>query len=156
MPTSLPSKYSGPATLYRARNCVIAARPAAWLTGLRPGRRQSRQRTGLGWQEKPMLEQTGAAPSAPRAQLTQSSVHRLQFGGPVCTETPCGGAAGFGISISAASLVAAARTALTDGSIATAKTAATIGRTRRILVSCRAGPKRLAGKTNGRNEVRPL
>jgi hypothetical protein len=29
-----------------------------------------------------MLEQTEGSPLAPREQLTQSSVHRLQFGGP--------------------------------------------------------------------------
>ena len=40
----------------------------------------------LGWQAKPMLEQVGEAPLAPRVQLTQSSVHRLQFGGPDCIE----------------------------------------------------------------------
>ena len=33
-----------------------------------------------------MLEQAGEAPPAPRVQLTQPSLHRLQFGGPVCTE----------------------------------------------------------------------
>jgi hypothetical protein len=33
-----------------------------------------------------MLEQVGEAPLAPRVQLTQSSVHRLQFGGPACIE----------------------------------------------------------------------
>ena len=34
-----------------------------------------------------MLEHVGGAPSALREQLTQSSVHRLQFGGPVWIET---------------------------------------------------------------------
>ena len=33
-----------------------------------------------------MLEQVGEPPPVPRAQLTQSSVHRLQFGGPACIE----------------------------------------------------------------------
>jgi hypothetical protein len=41
----------------------------------------------LGWQAKPMLEQVGEAPLVSRVQLMQSSVHRLQFGGPVCIET---------------------------------------------------------------------
>src|SRR3981081_3557913 len=41
-----------------------------------------RQRTAAGWQAKPILEQTGASPSASREQLTHSSVQRLQFGGP--------------------------------------------------------------------------
>ena len=44
----------------------------------------------LGWQAKPMLEHVGGAPSATRVQLTQSSVHRLQFGGPACIETSPG------------------------------------------------------------------
>ena len=42
-----------------------------------------RQRIALGWQAKPVLEQTGASPLPPRVQLTHSSVHRAQFGGPV-------------------------------------------------------------------------
>ena len=42
-----------------------------------------RQRIALGWQAKPMLEQTAASPLALRVQLTHSSVQRLQFGGPV-------------------------------------------------------------------------
>ena len=58
------------------------------------------QRIALGWQAKPMLEQTGASPSAPRAQLTHSSVHRVQFGGPFCIETASTGLRG-GISSSA-------------------------------------------------------
>ena len=33
-----------------------------------------------------MLEQAGEAPLVPRVQLTQPSLHRLQFGGPACTE----------------------------------------------------------------------
>ena len=37
-----------------------------------------------------MLEQTGASPLAPRVQLTHSSVHRAQFGGPVWIETSFG------------------------------------------------------------------
>ena len=41
-----------------------------------------------------MLEHTGASPAAPREQLTQSSVHRLQFGGPLCTETSSGAVRG--------------------------------------------------------------
>ena len=48
----------------------------------------------LGWQAKPMFEQIAGAPSAPRVQLTQSSVHRAQFDGPVCTETSLGIALG--------------------------------------------------------------
>ena len=47
-----------------------------------------------------MLVQTGASPSAPRVQLTQSSVHRLQFGGPFCTGEFSAGFAG-GMSSSA-------------------------------------------------------
>lgn len=38
------------------------------------------QRIALGWQEKPMFEQVGASPFAPRVQFTQSSVQREQFG----------------------------------------------------------------------------
>jgi hypothetical protein len=45
------------------------------------------QRIALGWQATPILEHAGPSPSAPREQLTQSSVHRLQFGGPFCIET---------------------------------------------------------------------
>jgi hypothetical protein len=60
-----------------------------------------RQRTGCGWQAKPILEQTGASPAAPREQFTHSSVHRLQFGGPWCTEMSPGAVRG-GISRSAA------------------------------------------------------
>jgi len=37
-----------------------------------------------------MLEQVGGLPLAPRVQLTQSSVHRLQFGGPDCIEIALG------------------------------------------------------------------
>jgi hypothetical protein len=33
-----------------------------------------------------MLEHTGGSFLAPRVQLTQSSVHRPQFGGPACIE----------------------------------------------------------------------
>ena len=49
--------------------------------------RASRQRMVLGWQAKPTLEHVGEAPLAPRVQLMQSSVHRVQFGGPACIET---------------------------------------------------------------------
>jgi hypothetical protein len=69
-----------------------------------------RQRTALGWHAKPMLEQTGAAPSEPREQLTQSSVHWLQFGGPLCTEMSAGAERG-GILRSAANEAPAARIA---------------------------------------------
>src|SRR5258705_4480852 len=54
-----------------------------------------------------MLEQTGASPSAPRAQLTHSSVHRLQFGGAFWIEIFSGVRCG-GISISAACVAAQA------------------------------------------------
>jgi hypothetical protein len=54
-----------------------------------------------GWQAKPMLEQAAGASWASREQLTQLSVHRLQFGGPFCIETSSGTRRG-GISISAA------------------------------------------------------
>jgi len=43
-----------------------------------------------------MLEQTGGPFLAPRVQLTHSSVHRAQFGGPVWTETSFGIALGAG------------------------------------------------------------
>jgi hypothetical protein len=66
-----------------------------------------RQRTGFGWQAKPIFEQTGASPAASREQLTHSSVHRLQFGGPLCTETSSGAARG-GILRSAANAAPAA------------------------------------------------
>jgi hypothetical protein len=74
------------------------------------GRAGLRQRTGFGWQAKPMLEQTGASPAASREQLTHSSVHRLQFGGPLCTEISSGAVRG-GISSSAANEALAARKA---------------------------------------------
>lgn len=41
-----------------------------------------RQVIALGWQAMPMLEQTGSALLSSRAQFTQPSLHRLQFGGP--------------------------------------------------------------------------
>src|SRR4051812_30465548 len=66
-----------------------------------------RQRITLGWQANPMLEQTGAWSAASREQLTQSSVHRLQFGGPLCTERSSG-AVRDGISSSAANAAPAA------------------------------------------------
>jgi hypothetical protein len=65
---------------------------------------RERQRIALGWQATPMLEQTAGSPLAPREQLTQSSVHRLQFGGPDCTETSFGATRG-GIGRSAATAV---------------------------------------------------
>src|SRR5436190_13629541 len=64
------------------------------------------QRIALGWQAKPMLEQTGASPSAPREQLTHSSVQRTQFGGPFCIETFSETGRRRGISSSAASRLA--------------------------------------------------
>jgi hypothetical protein len=54
-----------------------------------------------------MLEHTGASSAVVREQLTQSSVHRLQFGGPLCTETSSG-AVRDGISSSAANAAPAA------------------------------------------------
>ena len=53
-----------------------------------------RQRIALGWQAKPMLEHTAGSRLVPRVQLTHSSVQRLQFGGPVWTETSFGIALG--------------------------------------------------------------
>jgi hypothetical protein len=58
------------------------------------------QRIALGWQVTPILEQTGASPSASRVQLTHPSVHRLQFGGPFCMEKLSAGGRG-GMSSSA-------------------------------------------------------
>jgi hypothetical protein len=58
------------------------------------------QRIALGWHAKPMLEQIDVPPSASRVQLTHSSVHRLQFGGPFCIETFSAGRRG-GMSSSA-------------------------------------------------------
>src|SRR4051812_29719398 len=61
-----------------------------------------------------MLEQTAASPSAPREQLTHSSVHRLQFGGPLYIEI-CSGAVRGGISSSAANEAPASNTAVRTG-----------------------------------------
>jgi hypothetical protein len=76
---------SPPAT-FAPRYCAASAWPAKRMRAYCA----PRQRIALGWQAKPALEQTGASSLAPRVQLTQSSVHRAQFGGPVCTETSLG------------------------------------------------------------------
>jgi len=159
MPTSLPSKYSSmPVSIARRlHRCGAAGRMARIIAVAICVGPQSRQRTALGWQENPMLEQTGAAPSALRVQFTQSSVHRLQFGGPLCTEVSCGGAGGFGISMSAARTVSPARAPPRGSTVMAAKRAVAIIRAMcRILISRRVEPKESASKTNGRNEFRPL
>jgi hypothetical protein len=84
---------------HRARNYFFCNSPCG-TAGLR-------QRTGFGWQAKPMLEQTGAWSAASREQFTHASVHRLQFGGPLCTETSSGAPRG-AISRSAANEAPAA------------------------------------------------
>jgi hypothetical protein len=73
------------------------------MTGLR-------QRTAWGWQANPMFEHTGGSSSPPREQFTHSSVHRLQFGGPLWTEMSSGAGRGGTLS-SAANEAPAARNA---------------------------------------------
>src|SRR5258708_8374836 len=87
------------------------------------------QRIALGWQAIPMLEQTGASPSAPRVQLTHASVQRAQFGGPFCIDTFSEGGRRAGMSSSAARRLAVAT--------ADAVTKANIKAKRRMPLSAR-------------------
>ena len=48
--------------------------------GAGSGGRGARQRIACGWQATPILEQSGGRPPGSRAQMTQSSVQRVQFG----------------------------------------------------------------------------
>ena len=75
--------------------CGVAAVHRCYLRGSLCGMSAPRHLIALGWHAKPIFEQVGSLPGAPRVQLTHSSVQRLQFGWFCCAGISFGVVCGF-------------------------------------------------------------
>jgi hypothetical protein len=69
---------ANPMTILSARRERL--RQPRHFAGAGSGRSGARQRMACGWQATPILEQSGGPPVGSRAQMTQSSLQRAQFG----------------------------------------------------------------------------